>query len=191
MSRVFPMPGSPVRRTSWARPFSLVRQRAVRRPLGRASDERGTAHSSGLTLRGRGFPLLWQQRLVGIARRRRRLDAQLALQGCRAHVVHPKRPRPVTACVVQPHEEPVRLLAQRVVPQEPLGVQDRPGMVAVLLKKPGEALEGLEIALAEPLALSEEPLVVAPLEKVSRVQLDGFAQCGEAAVGSFLLRPRE
>jgi hypothetical protein len=138
MSRVFPMPGSPVRRTSWARPFSLVRQSRQARPLGRASDERGTAHSSGLTLRGRGFPLLWQQRLVGIARRRRRLNAQLALQCRRAHVVHPKRPRPVTACVVQPHEEPVRLLAQRVVPQEPLGVQDRPVMVAVLLKKLGE-----------------------------------------------------
>ncbi len=150
-----------------------------------------TAHSSGLTLRSRGFPLLWQQRLVGSARWRRRLDAQLALQGRRAHVVHPKRPHPVTACVVKPHEEPVRLLAQRVVPQEPLGVQDRPVMVAVLLKKLGEALEGLEIALAEPLALSEEPLVVAPLEKVSRVQLDGLAQGGEAAVGSFLLRPRE
>ncbi len=68
---------------------------------------------------------------------------------------------------------------------------DLPSYGRTRLEKRSEALEGLKIALAEPLALFEEPLVVASLEKISRVQLDGFLQGGEAAVGGFPLRPRE
>jgi hypothetical protein len=158
-------------------------------PLGRAPDERRTADPSGLTLRG--FALRRQQCFVGLARRRRRLDAQLALQGHRALVIHPKRPRPVPARVMQPHEEPVRLLAERVVSQESLGVQDRLGVFAARLENRGQTLKGLQIALAEPLALVKEPLIVAAFEKVSRVELDGFPQRGEAAVGVFPLCPRE
>jgi hypothetical protein len=158
-------------------------------PLGSASDERGATLSSGLAFHG--FPLRRQQRLVSLARWRRRLDAQLALQGRHARVVHPKRPRPIPARVVQAHKEPVCLLAERVVPHQPLGAQDRLGIIAARFEKRGEALEDVEVALAKPLALFEEPLVVAPLEKVSRVQFDSLPQRGEATVGGFSFRPRE
>jgi hypothetical protein len=56
----------------------------------------------------------------------------------------------------------------------------------------GEALQGLEIELAQPLPLREEPLVVVSLEEIGRVQIGGFSQRGEAAaLVGFLVRTPE
>ena len=77
------------------------------------------------------------------------------------------------------------------MPEEPLGVRDRSGVVAALFEECGEALEGLEIALAKPLALFEDPLIVATFEEVSRVQVDGLSQRAEIAVGGISIRSRE
>ena len=111
MSRVFPMPGSPVTRTNGARPHSAARHRVVRR-----------VHS---------------------------------------------RTRPVAAGVVQPPEQPIRPLVKRLVAQAPLGVQDGLGIVPACLENFGETLQGLDVALEQPLALAEEPLVVAPFEEIA------------------------
>jgi hypothetical protein len=45
--------------------------------------------------------------------------------------------------------------------------------------------------LPEPFAFAQDPLVVAPLQQVRRVQLDGVAQPVQSAVGAVLLRPRD
>ncbi len=74
--------------------------------------------------------------------------------------------------------------------QKPVGVADRLDMVTADLKQRGQAREGLEIPRTEPLALAEEPLVVAPVEEVARVQIDGFPQCDDTVIRS-VLRPRD
>ena len=76
------------------------------------------------------------------------------------------------------------------MPQQPLGGNDCLGVVAAGLEQRGEALEGRAIALAKPLALAEEPLVVPAREQVARVQLDRFLERGELAI-RVPLRPRD
>jgi hypothetical protein len=161
-------------------------------PLGGASDQGRTGERAGpsrLPRRRGGAVVRRQQRLVGPPRRRRRLDAQLALEGGRARVVGPQRPRAVAAGVVQPHQHPVGRLVQGVVPQQPLGVGDRLGLVAALLEQRGEALQGVEVAAVEPLALGEQPLVVAALQQLAAVEVGGLPPGGQLGVAARRLRP--
>ena len=124
-----------------------------------------------------------QQGRVGPAGGRRGGHVQLPLQGGGAGVVGPQRPGPVAAGVVQPHQEPVGRLPERVLAQEPLGVADRRGVLAPGLQQLGQPLQGLQVAPAQPLPLLQQPLVVAALEQVAPVQLDRLAQGGELLAG--------
>lgn len=117
-----------------------------------------------------------EQGLVGRAGRRRGLDAQLANQrGCTG-VVGAKGPGPVTRGVVEADQQPVGLLAERVVPQEPLGIADRLGEATLCLEVLGEVLEGAEVELPQALALLEHPVVVVALDQVAAVRLDRVLQ---------------
>ena len=140
------------------------------RSLARARDER----RAGLDRARRGSD--GEQRLVRLARRRRGLDGELALQRRRAHVVDAQRSRAVAARVVQAHEQPVGLLSQRVVADQALGVAERRGRIAALVRLAHEPLERVAVQVAQPLALLEQPVVVAALEQVARVGLDGRLQ---------------
>jgi hypothetical protein len=160
------------------------------RPLAGPPDQgRGAGRAERARLvGGGGLDPGGQQRRVGPAGGRRRLDAELAGEGGRAGVVDAQRPRPVPAGVVQPHQGLVGRLAQRVLAQEPLGAPGRRREVAPGLQQLDQPLQGLEVALAEPLPLLGQPLVVAALEQVARVQLDGLAQGGLRPAG-LALRP--
>src|SRR5262249_49758275 len=93
-------------------------------PLVGTADQRWTTNSSDRALSGRGNSGRGQELLVSRARECRRLDPELALQRCRADVVHPQRPCPIAAPLVQPHQEPIRLLVKRLVAQQSLGALD-------------------------------------------------------------------
>jgi hypothetical protein len=149
------------------------------RPLLCPADDRGAAerfHPPSLAARGSRSVLRRQQRLVGAPCRRRRLHPELPLQDRRARVVDPYRPSPVPLCIMQPHEHPVGLLPQWVGPQQPLRVPGRLGMVAAALQQRNQALQRLEVGLAESLALAEQPLVVGPFEQVAPVEIDRVPQ---------------
>jgi hypothetical protein len=70
-------------------------------------------------------------------------------------VVRPQRPGAIAPRVVQVHDEATAVLAQRVRAQESLAVPNGVGVVAALGERRGEALEGLEVELAQALALVE------------------------------------
>ena len=95
-------------------------------------------------------------------------------------------PGPVAAGVVQAHERPPGRLLERVLAQQPLGVRDRPGVVAALGEQRHQPLQGLEAAPAEPLPVLGQPLVVQALEQVAPVQGDGAGQRLRVAVGQLL-----
>jgi MFS family permease len=117
-----------------------------------------------------------QQRLVQLSCRRRGLHAELAVERRRAQVVHAQSPGAVAARVVQAHQPPVGLLAQRVMPEEPLAIPDRVEELAALGEQAGEPLQRVEEQLPEPLALLGEPVVVVALQQVADVGVDGAAQ---------------
>ena len=167
-----------LRAAALGRPPQLGQARA----LGAAADEH-RGGSAALFLDGRP----WEQRLVELPRGRGGLDAELAPERRRARVVGAQRARPVAALVVQAHEQAVGGLAQRVVAHEPLGVHDRPRGVALLRQPPGEPVQRVEVALAQALALLEQPLVVGALEQVAGVGVDRLAQGVEVVVA----RPRQ
>ena len=91
-------------------------------------------------------------------------------------MVGAQRSRTVTARVVGAHQQPVGLFAQRVVADEALRRADRRGPVAALLRLAGESLERVEVEIAQPLALLEQPVVVAALEQIARVRPDRVVQ---------------
>jgi hypothetical protein len=154
-------------------------------PLGRPPDERGPAEQprpSRFPLDGRLAPGR-QQLLIGPAGRRRGLNLKFTLQGRGARVVGAKRPGPVAAGVVEPHQHPVGGLAERVRPQDPLRVRDRLGVLAPGLHQLDQPFEGLEPAPPQPFPLLQQPLVVAALQQVTPVQLDGLTQGRHLLVG--------
>jgi hypothetical protein len=110
-----------------------------------------------------------QERLVHRPRGSRRHDAELGVQRRSAGVVDPQRPRPVAAGSVQPHEQPVGGLAQRVLALEALRVPDRLGVLAAGRQLRREAFERLEEAPAQPLARLQHPVVVAAFQQVTSV----------------------
>jgi hypothetical protein len=75
-------------------------------------------------------------------------------------VIDPQRPGTVAALVVQAHEQPARLLAQRIEPQQPLAVGDRRSDLPLVRQPTRQAVQGVELALTKPLALLQKPLVV-------------------------------
>jgi hypothetical protein len=145
------------------------------RPLRRAPDQRRPFQRLRPLGGGGGLVVARQQRLVRRPGRRRRLHTELALQRRGAGVVDAQGSRPVAAGVVQPHQRPVGLLVQRVVAQQPLRVADRAAGVAARLQQRGDALQRVEVAGPQPLALAQQPLVVASLEEVAAIQLDRLA----------------
>jgi hypothetical protein len=91
-------------------------------------------------------------------------------------VVHTQRPRSIAVRVVQPHQQAVRLLVQRVVPQQPLGARDRLGLVAGPSEEVGKLRQRRPVLLAQPLAILGQPLVVGALEQVAAVERNSLAQ---------------
>jgi hypothetical protein len=98
-------------------------------------------------------------------------------------VVDTQRPGPVAAGVVQPHQEPVGTLAQRVGPQDPLGVPDRLSVVALGLQELDQPLQGGQPAPPQPVALLQQPLVVPALQQVAPVQLGRLTEGGQLLGG--------
>ena len=64
--------------------------------------------------------------------------------------------------------------------QESLGIPDCLSVVVARFKACNKLLERCDVPLTQPLALAEEPFVVAGREQVVRVELDGIAQPGDA-----------
>src|SRR6266508_4231909 len=96
-------------------------------------------------------------------------------------MICPKCAGAIPARIVQPHKEPERLLVERVVAHESLGVKDRLAMLVALRKTRNQLLESRKVELAEPFALVKEPFVVARREQVFRVHIYSFQQPGEIA----------
>jgi hypothetical protein len=71
-------------------------------------------------------------------------------------------------------QQPVALLTQRIVRDQPFGAADgfRPALVVFLLAR--EPLERLGVEPREPLAFVRQPLVIAALQEFAGVQLDRF-----------------
>jgi hypothetical protein len=90
---------------------------------------------------------------------------------------------------VEPHQDLIGRLPQRVLAQDPLGVPDRLGMPAPRLQQLDQPLERLEVAAAQPFALLQQPLVIAALEQVAAVQLDGRPEGGALLVARLPLGP--
>ena len=147
-------------------------ERREPRALGRPADERRPGGRRRAAARSVRLGVDQQQRLVRRPGRGRRLDAQLALQRGGVRVVDPQRPRPVAARVVEAHEHPVAVLTQRVGADEPLRAADRRRPVLALLELPLKALERVEVAIAQPLALVEGPVLVVALQEVAGVRVD-------------------
>ena len=91
-------------------------------------------------------------------------------------MVDAERPRAVPVRVVEAHEQTVGLLTERVLPQQPLRVRDRLRMFTQALEQLGQPFERLQMPLAEVLPFLEQPLVVAPLQEVAGIDLDGIPQ---------------
>lgn len=109
-------------------------------------------------------------------RLRRRPHAQLALQRGAAHVVGQHRPGPVAAGHVPVHEPAVGLLAERVETPLPLRELDPRSQVAALFAQGGEPAQRVDLAVAQPLPLDAQPVVVAALQQVPGVERDGLPQ---------------
>ena len=125
-SRLLPMPGSPVTSASWALPRRAERQSAASRARSAPpADERRPGRRGRAARAAVRFGIGQQQRLVRRPRRRRRLDAELPLHRRGVRVVDAQRPRSVAARVVEAHQRPMRVLAQRVGARQPLGAADR------------------------------------------------------------------
>jgi hypothetical protein len=76
---------------------------------------------------------------------------------------------------VETYEESPRVLADRFALQQALDERDRVGGFTMLLEQRRESFEGGEVALAKPVAVVGDPLVVACLEEISSVYLDSVA----------------
>jgi hypothetical protein len=87
-------------------------------------------------------------------------------------VVRAHGTRTVAGRVAQLHQEPVTLLTQRIVRDQPLGAANRFGPAPTLLMPAREPLERLEVERREPLPLVHQPLVIAALQQLARVRLD-------------------
>jgi hypothetical protein len=77
---------------------------------------------------------------------------------------------------VQAHQEPAGLLPQRVLAQQPLGVPDRLAVLVTLLQQEGQPLQRVQEEVPQPVALLEQPVVVAAAQKVAAVAVHGLLQ---------------
>jgi hypothetical protein len=77
--------------------------------------------------------------------------------------------------VTELHQEPVTLLAQRIVHQ-PLRTADRVRPALVLLVPAREPLECLQVEARETVPFVRQPLVIAAFEELAAVRLDGFLE---------------
>jgi hypothetical protein len=84
---------------------------------------------------------------------------------------------------VQAHQHPPGRLPERVVAQEPLGVLDRQGGLAPRRQRLEQPLQDLEVTLAEPFPLFQQPVVVHPVEQVAGVQLGRLPEGGQLLGG--------
>src|SRR5262249_50875853 len=146
------------------------------RPLDGAADEgrttRGGARRGCRRRAGEAVDRLFpgEQRLVGVARRRRGRDAELALGRRGPAPGDAQGTRALAAPVVEPHEEPAGRLVQRILVQQALGGRDRLGESTALLERLRETLEGLRVEPAQSLARRVGPLVVAAREEIAAVE---------------------
>jgi hypothetical protein len=106
-------------------------------------------------------------------------------------MVDTQRTRSVPPRVVQPHEQTVRLLVERVMAQQTLAVDDCLGKVFAHFEALDEALKGCDVALAQSLALGEEPLIIAGGKQVLRVERDGRLEADEVILAPLTLRLRD
>jgi hypothetical protein len=123
-----------------------------------------------------------QQGVVRGTGRGRRFHTELPFQRRRAFVVHPQRPGAIAARVMQPYQSAVRLLAQRFFAQQPLGVSDRAGQIALRLKTGDQPIQRVQVAPAQPVPLPLDPLVlVAAGQQIAGVRVDCLLQGHRAA----------
>jgi hypothetical protein len=78
--------------------------------------------------------------------------------------------------LAQSHQQPVGLFAHSVGAHEALGIPDRLDMGAPLLEPRAEPGQRVDVAIVQPRALGEHPLVVRALEKVAGIRVGGFLE---------------
>ncbi len=99
-----------------------------------------------------------------------------------------QRPHSIARGGVEGDQTPVRRLAQRILPQEPLRIADRLCEPPPRLELLDEALESARVEPREPFALLQQPLVVVALEQLAPVRLD---RVFEAALGEGAFERRD
>lgn len=77
------------------------------------------------------------------------------------------------------------------MPQQLLGVPDRPRLLAPRFEQFGQPRHRRQVAPQQPFALAEDPLVVAPGEQLAAVEPDRLLQGGERPLAALPLRPRD
>ena len=112
--------------------------------------------------------------MVGTRSLGARLNPELAVEDRCAGVEAAHHAGPVAAARVQSHQDPVGLLAQRVVAEQALRVQDRQAVIVGLFRLIDNAVQDLETQFTHALPFGEDPIVVHTLEQVAAVQLDRF-----------------
>jgi hypothetical protein len=92
------------------------------------------------------------------------------------------------ACAVivqrqQTHQAAIRLLVDWVVLEQALRVVNGLGVVAPHLQKADQLREHIPMLLTQPLALWDDPVVIAAGEQICAVQLSSSLQGSKLAVG--------
>ena len=100
------------------------------------------------------------------------INSQLVSQNRGARVIDAQRTGPIAHGEMQKHQLAVDGLVQRVSPYQSLCVSQRFFMVVLLLQQRCQPLQGVQVRLAQPLALRREPLVVPARQQVSAIQTD-------------------
>jgi len=78
--------------------------------------------------------------------------------------------------VAELDQQPVALLTQRIVCDQPLGATDGRGPPPIVPMPAREPLERLQVELREPAAFVHQPLVVAALQQLTAVRLDRLVE---------------
>lgn len=92
---------------------------------------------------------------------------------------------------VQSHQQAVGGFLQRVEVEQPAGVPNRPRVVAAGLERGDQAFKGGQVDLPLPLALRDDPVIVALGQKVTPIEADRLfqrRQRGRLGQRSFELR---
>ena len=122
------------------------------------------------------------QALILGRRLRRRLDAQFARERRDATVIDAQGASPIPRCVVEPHQQPVRPLVQRIGLQQPLSKRECLLHLLVRLVDGDQPTQRLSVPIGIFPAGGQHPVVVAPRDQVPAVDVDRSLQRSRLAL---------